>query len=294
MPRARANGIELEYDTFGSAGDPTLLLIMGFGAPMILWREGFCEMLAARGLHVVRFDNRDCGLSTHLDHLAVADDLASVGSAGLLGEPVAAPYTLSDMAQDAVGLLDFLGVRRAHVAGASMGGMIAQTLALEHPERVRTLISIFSTTGAADMPPPKPEAMAALLAPVETDRAKAIERGLAMSRALGSPGYPFDEADERALLERMFDRGMSAAGNARQLRAVAAAPSRREKLGALRMPTLVIHGVEDPIVRIEAGRDTAAAIPGAELLEIEGMGHDLPRALWPTLVDAIAKHATRG
>jgi pimeloyl-ACP methyl ester carboxylesterase len=294
MPRARANGIELEYDTFGSAGDPTLLLIMGFGAPMILWREEFCEMLAARGLHVVRFDNRDCGLSTHLDHLAVADDLASVGSAGLRGAPVAAPYTLSDMAQDAVGLLDFLGVPRAHVAGASMGGMIAQTLALEHPERVRTLISIFSTTGAADMPPPKPEAMAALLAPVETDRAKAIERGLAMSRALGSPGYPFDEADERALLERMFDRGMSAAGNARQLRAVAAAPSRREQLGALRMPTLVIHGIEDPIVRLEAGRDTAAAIPGAELVEIEGMGHDLPRALWPTLVDAIAKHAARG
>jgi pimeloyl-ACP methyl ester carboxylesterase len=294
MARARANGIELEYDTFGSAGDPTLLLVMGFGAPMILWREEFCEMLAARGLHVVRFDNRDCGLSTKLDHLAVTLDLENVGSAGLAGRPVAAPYQLSDMAADAVGLLDALGVDKAHVAGASMGGMIAQTLAIEHPERVRTLVSIYSTTGAADMPPPKPEAMAALLAPVATEREASIERGLAMSRVLGSPAYPFDEADERALLGRLFDRGVWPQGNARQLLAVSAAPSRRERLGSLRIPTLVIHGTLDPIIRVEAGRDTAAAIPGAELLEIEGMGHDLPRALWPMLVDAIAKHTARG
>ena len=294
MPRARANGIELEYDTFGRPSDPTLLLIMGFGAPMILWREEFCELLAARGLYVVRFDNRDCGLSTKLDHLAVPPDLESVGRAGLAGEPVPAPYQLSDMAADAVGLLDALRVERAHVAGASMGGMIAQTLALEHPQRVRTLISIFSTIGAADMPPPKPEALEALLSPVATEREAAIERGLAMSRVLGSPGYPFDEADERALLGRMFDRGVWPQGNARQLLAVMAASSRREKLGALRIPTLVIHGLEDPIIPVQAGRDTAAAIPGAELLEIEGMGHDLPRALWSMLVDAIAKHTARG
>jgi pimeloyl-ACP methyl ester carboxylesterase len=294
MPRARANGLELEYDTFGRASDPTLLLVMGFGAPMILWREEFCEQLASRGLHVVRFDNRDCGLSTQLDHLAVATDLETVGTAGLAGKPVDAPYSLSDMSDDGFGLLDALGVRKAHLAGASMGGMIVQTMAIEHPERVRTLTSIFSAIGAADMPPPKPEAMAALLAPVETERTKAIERGLAMSRALGSPGYPFDEADERELLGRMFDRGVSPAANARQLLAVMSAPSRREKLAALRVPTLVIHGIEDPIVPVGAGRDTAAAIPGAELLEIEGMGHDLPRALWPMLVDAIAKHTARG
>jgi pimeloyl-ACP methyl ester carboxylesterase len=172
--------------------------------------------------------------------------------------------------------------------------MIAQTLAIEHPERVRTLVSIYSTTGAADMPPPKPEAMAALLAPVATEREASIERGLAMSRVLGSPAYPFDEADERALLGRLFDRGVWPQGNARQLLAVSAAPSRRERLGSLRIPTLVIHGTLDPIIRVEAGRDTAAAIPGAEMLEIEGMGHDLPRALWPMLVDAIAKHTARG
>ena len=293
MPRARANGIELEYDTFGRAADPTLLLVMGFGAPMILWREEFCERLAARGLQVVRFDNRDCGLSSQIDQPVTAE-LSAVGRAGLAGEPLAAPYTLSDMAADAVGLLDAIGVDAAHVAGASMGGMIVQTLAIEHPKRVRTLVSIMSTTGAADMPSPKPEAMAALLAPVATERPAAIERGLAMSRALGSPGYPFDEADERDLLGRMFDRGVHPDGNARQLLAVMAAKSRREALGTVRVPTLVIHGIEDPIIPIQAGRDTAAAVPGAELLEIEGMGHDLPRALWPQLVDAIAKHVARG
>jgi pimeloyl-ACP methyl ester carboxylesterase len=293
VPRARANGIELEYDTFGRAADPTLLLVMGFGAPMILWREEFCEQFAARGLHVVRFDNRDCGLSSQIDRPVTAE-LSAVGRAGLAGEPLAAPYTLSDMAADAVGLLDALGVDAAHVAGASMGGMIVQTLAIEHPKRVRTLVSIMSTTGAADMPSPKPEAMAALLAPVATERPAAIERGLAMSRALGSPGYPFDEADERDLLGRMFDRGVHPDGNARQLLAVMAAKSRREALGAVRVPTLVIHGIDDPIIPIQAGRDTAAAVPGAELLEIEGMGHDLPRALWPQLVDAIAKHVARG
>jgi pimeloyl-ACP methyl ester carboxylesterase len=293
MPRARANGIEIEYDTFGRASDPTLLLVMGFGAPMILWREEFCEALAARGLHVVRFDNRDCGLSTQLDHLGAPADLGSVAAAAASGKAIAPPYTLSDMAADAVGLLDALGIDKAHVAGASMGGMIVQTIALEHPERVRTLISIMSTTGERDLERAKPEALAALLAPVATDRAGAIERGLMMSRALGSPAYPFDEADERELLGRMYDRGMRAESTARQLVAVLSAPSRREKLGAVRLPTLVIHGIADPIVPIESGRDTAAAIPGAELLEIEGMGHDLPRALWPTIVDAIAKHAAR-
>ena len=293
MPRAGANGIELEYDTFGRAADPTLLLVMGFGAPMILWRVEFCERLAARGLQVVRFDNRDCGLSSQIDQPVTAE-LSAVGRAGLAGEPLAAPYTLSDMAADAVGLLDALGVDAAHVAGASMGGMIVQTLAIEHPKRVRTLVSIMSTTGAADMPSPKPEAMAALLAPVATERPAAIERGLAMSRALGSPGYPFDEADERDLLGRMFDRGVHPDGNARQLLAVMAAKSRRDALGTVRVPTLVIHGIEDPIIPIQAGRDTAAAVPGAELLEIEGMGHDLPRAIWPQLVDAIAKHVARG
>jgi len=290
MPRARANGIEIEYDAFGRSDDPTLLLVMGFGAQMILWREDFCEMLAARGLRVVRFDNRDVGLSTKLDHLA-APSLAEMGGAIGRGVAPAAPYLLSDMAADAVGLLDALGAAAGHVVGASMGGMIAQTIAIEHPTRVRTLVSIMSTTGAPDLPPPRPEAVAALLAPVATEREAAVERGLAMSRALGSPGYPFDPTDERALIERTFDRGVYPAGVARQLAAVLAAGSRREKLASVRAPTLVVHGAADPIIPVECGRDTASAIPGARLLEIEGMGHDLPRALWPTIVDAIAKHA---
>ncbi len=293
MPRAHANGIEIEYDRFGRPGDPTLLLVMGFGAQMILWREAFCEALAARGLDVVRFDNRDVGLSTQLDHLA-APEFPAMRDAVADGKPLAAPYRLSDMAADAVGLLDAIGVDAAHVVGASMGGMIAQTLAIEHAPRVRTLVSIMSTTGAPDLPPPKPEAIAALLAPVATDRAAAVERGLAMSRVLGSPAYPFDEADERALLQRAFDRGVHPAGLARQLAAVVAAGSRRERLAAVRTPTLVIHGTADPIIPIECGRDTAASIPGAALLEIEGMGHDLPPALWPALVDAIARHTARG
>jgi pimeloyl-ACP methyl ester carboxylesterase len=289
MPRARANGIEIEYDAFGRANDPTLLLVMGFGAQMILWREEFCEALAARGLHVVRYDNRDVGLSTKLDHLP-APSLADMGGAIGRAAALPAPYRLSDMAADAVGLLDALGVDAAHVVGASMGGMIAQTIAIEHPTRVHTLVSIMSTTGASDLPPPRPEAVTALLAPVATERAAAVERGLAMSRALGSPAYPFDPADERALIERTFDRGVYPAGVARQLAAVLAAGSRREQLAAVRAPTLVIHGMADPIIPVECGRDTAAAIPGAQLLEIEGMGHDLPRVLWPTIVDAIAKH----
>lgn len=293
MPRARANGIEIEYETFGRPSDPTLLLVMGFGAQMIIWREAFCESLASRGLQVVRFDNRDVGLSTKFDHAPVPD-LASVTAAVAEGKVVPAPYLLSDMAADAIGLLDALGVDAAHVAGASMGGMIAQTIAIEHARRVRTLISIMSTTGAPDLPRAKPEVMAALLSPVSTERAAAVERGLVTSRVLGSPAYPLDEGEERALLERAFDRGVHPAGVARQLLALIAAESRREELASVRVPTLVIHGTADPIITIEGGRDTAASIPGAEFLEIEGMGHNLPPVLWPAIVDAIARHVALG
>jgi pimeloyl-ACP methyl ester carboxylesterase len=198
------------------------------------------------------------------------------------------------MAEDAMGLLDHLGIEAAHVAGVSMGGMIAQTLAIEHAPRVRTLTSIMSTTGAPDLPAAKPEAMAVLMTPIPTERAAAIERGVTTYKTIGSPGYPPDEAELRALLERAFDRGVHPEGVARQLVAILASGSRREQLAGVRIPTLVIHGVADPLVPVEGGRDTAASIPGAELLEVEGMGHDLPRALWPTLVDAIAKNVARG
>jgi pimeloyl-ACP methyl ester carboxylesterase len=293
MPRVRANGIEIEYDEFGRPSDPALLLVMGLGAQMILWREEFCEALAGRGLRVVRFDNRDVGLSTKLQS-AGAPDLMTVMMAVMQGKPVASPYLLSDMAADAAGLLDALAIDRAHVVGASMGGMIAQTLAIEHAPRVRTLTSIMSTTGAADLPPARPEAMAVLMTPIPTERAAAIERGVSTYTTIGSPAYPPDAAELRAMLEQAFDRGVHPEGVARQLVAILASGSRREKLGAVRAPTLVIHGLADPLVPIEGGRDTAASIPGAELLEIEGMGHDLPRALWPMLVDAIAKNVARG
>jgi pimeloyl-ACP methyl ester carboxylesterase len=293
MPRARANGIELEYDTFGDAGDPALLLVMGLGAQMILWREDFCEALAARGHRVIRFDNRDVGLSTRFAH-AGAPDLVATMTAALRGEAIDAPYRLSDMAADAAGLLDALEIEAAHVVGTSMGGMIAQTLAIEHPARVRTLTSIMSTTGERTLPPAKPEAMAVLMTPAPTEREAAIEHGVRVYSTIGSPGYPPDEAELRALLARAFDRGVDPEGVARQLVAILASGSRRDALGSVRAPALVIHGLADPLVPVEGGRDTAACIPGAELMEIEGMGHDLPRALWPTFVDAIAKHTARG
>lgn len=293
MARAQANGIELEYETFGREGDPPLLLVMGLGAQMILWHEEFCDALAGRGFHVIRYDNRDVGRSTWL-HDAGVPDVVGTLTAAAAGRPIDAPYRLADMAADAAGLLDALALEHAHVVGASMGGMIAQTLAIEHPRRVRTLTSIMSTTGARDLPPARPAAMALLMTPVPTERAAQIERQVQVSRTIGSPAYPSDEAELRALAERVFERGVNPPGFARQLVAILASGSRREALAGVRAPTLVIHGADDPLVPVEAGRDTAAAVPGAALLEVPGMGHDLPRALWPAMVDAIAKHAEQG
>ncbi|MEB2344964.1 MAG: alpha/beta fold hydrolase [Deltaproteobacteria bacterium] len=290
MPRARANGIELEYESFGRAGDPPLLLVMGLGAQMILWHDEFCGALAERGFHVTRFDNRDVGRSTWLDAAGMPDVLGALAAAGA-GQPIDAPYRLSDMAGDAVALLDTLGAGSAHVVGASMGGMIAQTLAIEHPARVRTLTSIMSTTGHPGLPPARPEAMALLMTPMPAERAAQIERSVEASRVIGSPAYPSDPAELRALAERAYDRGVNPPGFARQLVAILASGSRRAALAGVRAPTLVIHGDADPLVPVEAGRDTAAAVPGARLLELAGMGHDLPRALWPAVVDAIVEHA---
>jgi pimeloyl-ACP methyl ester carboxylesterase len=293
VPRARANGIELEYDTLGARGAEPVLLIMGLGGQLVAWTDAFCEALAAHGHFVIRFDNRDVGLSTKLDGVPCDPVLDALRDARA-GKPVRAAYRLSDMAADAAGLLDALGLARAHVVGTSLGGMIAQTLAIEHPARVRTLTSIMSTTGERTLPPAKPEAMAVLMTPAPTEREAAIEHGVRVYSTIGSPGYPPDEAELRALLARAFDRGVDPEGVARQLVAILASGSRRDALGSVRAPALVIHGLADPLVPVEGGRDTAACIPGAELMEIEGMGHDLPRALWPTFVDAIAKHTARG
>ena len=286
MPRARANGIELEYELFGSEGGRPLVLIMGLGAQMILWDEEFCAALAARGHRVIRFDNRDVGLSTKIDGWR-ALDLAAAMAAAALGRPVAAPYTLSDMAADAAGLLDALGIAAAHVVGASLGGMIAQTLAIERPARVLSLTSIMSTTGDRELPRARPEAVAALLEPPPRDRDGAMARAAKVFRTIGSPGFPFDEARVRERAGRSYDRCSHPAGVARQMLAILAAGSRAPALRHVRVPTLVIHGTEDPLVPVAHGIETAALVPGAELLVIEGMGHDLPRAVWPRVIDAI-------
>jgi pimeloyl-ACP methyl ester carboxylesterase len=292
MPHVRANGIGIEYDEFGDRGGRPLLLIMGLGAQMILWREEFCEQLAARGHRVIRFDNRDVGKSSAFDQCGVPDVVAAVG-ASLARQPVDAPYRLRDMAADAAGLLDALDIERAHVAGASMGGMIAQAMAIEFPARVLSLTSIMSTTGNPNLPPAKPEAMSVLLEPLPTTRDEGIARAVSVFRTIGSPGFPFDEAEVRERAALSYDRGFNPGGVARQLVAILASGSRKEALGAVRAPALVIHGKDDPLVPVEAGRDTAEAIPGAQLMVFDGMGHDLPRPLWPRIIDAISALTAR-
>jgi pimeloyl-ACP methyl ester carboxylesterase len=265
---------------------------MGLGAQMVLWDDAFCADLVDRGFHVVRFDNRDIGKSSILDAAGVPDVFAAMQRA-MAGQAVEAPYSLDDMADDAVGLLDVLGIVKAHVVGASMGGMIAQTVAIRHPDRLLSLTSIMSTTGDPTLPQATPEAMGALLAPPVFGRAENQERAVGIWKVIGSPGFPFDEAWIRNIAGICFDRGFHPAGVTRQLCAIMKSGDRTPHLGAVRAPTLVIHGAADPLVRVEAGHATAAAIPGAELLVIEGMGHDLPRGAWGEMTAAIARHATR-
>lgn len=292
MANVEANGITIEYEEFGDRNGRPLLLIMGLGAQMILWHEEFCDQLAAHGYRVIRFDNRDAGKSTWFGHLGVPDVMGAV-TAALARQPVAAPYLLRDMATDAVGLLDALRIDSADIVGASMGGMIAQTVAIDFPSRVRSLTSIMSSTGNPELPPASPGALAVLLAPPPTTREESIERSVTVFRTIGSPGFPFDEAGVRERAERSYERGFNPAGTVRQLVAILASGSRTEALRSVDTPALVIHGKDDPLVPLAAGQDTAAAIPGAELLAIDGMGHDMPRALWPRLVEAIGTVVAR-
>ncbi len=292
MPSLRCNGIDIEYETFGDDAAEPLLMIMGLGAQMILWDDEFCGQLAQRGHRVIRYDNRDVGLSGKLDHAGAPDVMAGV-QARRRGEPIAVPYTLDDMARDAVGLLEGLGLESAHVVGASMGGMIAQTLAIQHPERVRTLVSIMSTTGDPSLPPATPEAMSLLLTPAPTEREANIERALKAANVIGGHGFPIDEERVRRRAARAYDRCFHPQGVARQLAAIVASGSRGEALGAVRAPTQVIHRDADPLVRLECGNATHQANPNTQLLVIEGMGHELPPAAWPRLVDAISDHTGR-
>jgi pimeloyl-ACP methyl ester carboxylesterase len=290
MPTAQSNGIELCYETFGDPEDPTLLLIMGLGAQMIAWPAPMCEGLVDRGFHVVRFDNRDVGLSTWFDDQPV--DMAELLPKMLAGDPGPVPYVLSDMVADAAGLLDALGIDRAHVVGASMGGMIAQGLAIEHPDRLLSLTSIMSTTGDQDVGQPKPEILGVLMQPAATDRDAAIEQGIATYTAIGSP----DHMDPEMVRERVvssYDRAYHPAGTTRQLVAVGVSPSRTEALGSVTVPTLVVHGAIDPLIDVSGGRRTAEAVPGAELLVIDEMGHDIPPPFWPQIIEAVTQTAAR-
>jgi pimeloyl-ACP methyl ester carboxylesterase len=285
VPRAHVNDIEIEYETFGEPNDPALLLIMGLGGQLIAWDESACRDLAERGLCVVRFDNRDAGLSTRFDEFPRT---ARLLTALLEGDAVEPPYTLSDMAGDAVGLLDHLGIERAHVVGASMGGMIAQHLAFEYPDRVASLTSIMSTSGPG-AGSPTPEARAVLFAPTVFSRDDVIEQGVAGARITHGPIY-FEEDRVRERIAAAFDRGHHPEGTARQLVAILADGDRSARLGAITAPTLVIHGAADPLVTPSGGEDTAARIPGARLEMIPDMGHDIPVPLWPRIIDLILEH----
>jgi len=290
MPEALANGIQLEYETFGSPEGRPLLLTMGLGGQLILWDEAFCEALADRGHYVVRYDNRDVGLSTKFEEAGAPDLMSMMINPDSAPEPA---YTLDDMAADGVGLLDALGLESAHVCGASMGGMIVQTMALRHAGRVRSMTSIMSTTGNKDLPPADPSVSARLMMDPPQNREEAIDRSVETLKVIGSPGFDFDEAAVRDTAARGYDRCFLPSGQARQLAAIVSQPNRAPELEKLDLPTLVVHGLSDPLVPVEGGKQTAAAIPGAELWLVEGMGHDLPKAIQAELVDRITALSER-
>jgi pimeloyl-ACP methyl ester carboxylesterase len=284
MPTQEANGITIEYDTFGDPSSPPVLLIMGLGAQMTLWDPEFCQAIADRGYYVIRFDNRDIGLSTWFDD-AGSHELGDVVSGS-----VDAPYSLTDMAADAAGLLDALGIESAHIVGASMGGMIAQTFAIEYPTKTRTLTSIMSTTGNAAVGQPSPEALGALFGPTPTSREEAVETALKLSKVIGSPGYPFDEGRIRERAASDYDRSFHPSGVIRQVAAVLTQPDRTVALGSVTSPTLVIHGADDPLVDPSGGHATADAVPNAKMKVVPGMGHNLPIELHDEIVDSLVEH----
>ena len=282
---AKVGDIELAYDTFGNSSDPPMLLIMGLGSQMIRWDEAFCQAFAARGRWVIRFDNRDVGLSAKFDEAGVPDVMALVQ-----GKTVDVPYKLKDMADDAVGLLDSLGIKTADVVGVSMGGMIAQTMAIHYPDRVRTLTSIMSSTGNPSLPQGTPEAMGVLLAPPASNRNDYINNTLESAKVLHGPTYPLNEEYVRNYAERSYDRCYHPQGFSRQFAAILTSGSRNEALADVKIPTLVIHGDGDPLVPVEGGKDTAKSIPEAKLVIIEGMGHSFPTEVVPQILQEILQH----
>jgi pimeloyl-ACP methyl ester carboxylesterase len=280
LPTAHVNGIDIEYVTSGDPADPPLLLVMGLGAQLIAWPEKFVEQLTARGFYTIRFDNRDSGLSTKFE--GMPDFMALFG-----GDKNSAPYLVEDMAEDALGLLDALGLERAHVVGVSMGGMITQALVIHHPSRFLSATSIMSTTGDVTVGAPSGEAVTAMLRPPAANRDEAIAASLASSKVISSPGFPFDVDVMTRRAAAAYDRSYCPEGTARQLGAILASPDRTDGLRQLKLPFLVIHGEDDPLVNVSGGKATAAAVPEAQLILIPGMGHDLPEAMWNRIVDAI-------
>jgi pimeloyl-ACP methyl ester carboxylesterase len=285
---AKVGELELCYETFGSRDDPAMLLVMGLGTQMLGWPDGFCEQLASHGFFVIRYDNRDIGRSTHLK-----DRRPPTIRQLLLRDKSAAAYSLADMAADGIGLLDTLGIERAHVAGASMGGMIAQLMAANHPEHVLSLASIMSNTGHRWKGMPGLRIYPMFIRRPPDDRQGAIESTVSTFRMIGSPSFPFDEEELRRIAHLSYERGYNPAGTARQLAAIITSGDRAADLRKITAPTVVIHGTRDLMVRPSGGRETARAIADARLVEIEGMGHDLPRAVWDRIVDAIVSNAER-
>ncbi|MBV9044198.1 MAG: alpha/beta hydrolase [Alphaproteobacteria bacterium] len=292
MPKIRANGIEIEYADAGKRDGIPFLFINGFGSQLTSWPSEFHEALEAQGYRVIRFDNRDVGLSQKWH--GIMPDVRAVAAAMREGKKPDVPYTLNDMAADAAALLTELGIQTAHISGCSMGGMIAQLVALNHPEKARSLISIFSTTSDPSLPPSSPEAQAALLTPAPaTDRASVIAHSLKGRRAYASTAWPFDEDRLGKLIGLNYDRMFYPEGSGRQYAAIVASPPRTERLKSLTMPALVLHGSADTLIRSAAGRHTAECIPGAEFHEIEGWGHDMPLQAIPIVVGYIADFVKR-
>jgi len=291
MSSVRCNGLDIEYESLGDPAAPAILLIMGLGMQLVAWPDVFCRHLVERGFRVVRFDNRDVGLSGRVAG-GKQPNLVWAMLAARLRLPLRPPYTLNDMASDAIGLIDGLGIAQAHVVGASMGGMIAQVLAARFPQRVLSLTSIMSSSGNRRLPGPKRNASKALLSKPADPRNPEIvvEHLVRVFGVIGSPAFPADPAELRQRVSRAVHRSYNPDGVARQLVAVIASGDRRKLLRTIVAPTLVIHGAADPLVPLEAGRDTARSIPGAALMVIDGMGHDLPPALYERLAEAIATH----
>lgn len=285
MPRLKANGIEIEYETVGESSDPPLLLISGLGSQLISWDDRFCDQLASRGFFVIRYDNRDSGLSTKMEAAGEPDLLAAIA-----GNPRPA-YQLDDMADDAVGVLSSLGIDAAHIVGVSMGGFISQLVVIKHPGRVLSVTSIMSGPGGADEVPPTPEGVEVLTRMPPDTREGRIDHAMWSRQVVAGSGDIFDEAVERRRAERAYDRSYYPVGTLRQLVATLAADSRIARLSRVSVPTLVIHGLDDVLVPSENGRLVASAVPGARLLEFETMGHNVPERLWPAILDAIADNA---